>query len=137
MLGDLFKSEFMLYPTEEVQGIIGIYGKRIDKEVFPMLDIEISYIQDNDNKSINYSRTISFKKNIYGRNLLFRIEDSIESISYSNNRLVNYIEGRTLFAFDRLNVLPHNSLYKDMKDAINSVDRPEDNENIGEDNTKS
>lgn len=92
MLGDLFKSEFMLYPTEEVQGIIGIYGKRIDKEVFPMLDIEISYIQDHDNKSINYSRTISFKKNIYGRNLLFRIEDSIESISYSNNRLVNYIE---------------------------------------------
>ena len=137
MLGDLFKSEFMLYPTEEVQGIIGIYGKRIDKEVFPMLDIEISYIQDNDNKSINYSRTISFKKNIYGRNLLFRIEDSIESISYSNNRLVNYIEGRTLFAFDRLNVLPHNSLYKDMKDAINNVDRPEDNEHIGEDNTKS
>lgn len=137
MLGDLFKSEFMLYPTEEVQGIIGIYGKRIDKEVFPMLDIEISYIQDNDNKSINYSRTISFKKNIYGRNLLFRIEDSIESISYSNNRLVNYIEGRTLFAFDRLNVLPHNSLYKNMKDAINNVDRPEDNENIGEDNTKS
>lgn len=137
MLGDLFKSEFMLYPTEEVQGIIGIYGKRIDKEVFPMLDIEISYIQDNDNKSINYSRTISFKKNIYGRNLLFRIEDSIESISYSNNRLVNYIEGRTLFAFDRLNILPHNSLYKDMKDAINNVDRPEDNENIGEDNTKS
>ena len=102
-----------------------------------MLDIEISYIQDHDNKSINYSRTISFKKNIYGRNLLSRIEDSIESISYSNNRLVNYIEGRTLFAFDRLNVLPHNSLYKDMKDAINNVDRPEDNENIGEDNTKS
>ena len=137
MLDDLFKSEFMLYPTEEVQGIIGIYGKRIDKEVFHMLDIEISYIQGNDNKSINYSRTISFKKNIYGRNLLSRIEDSIESISYSNNRLVNYIEGRTLFAFDRLNVLPHNSLYKDMKDAINNVDRPEDNENIGEDNTKS
>ncbi len=25
MLDDLFKSEFMLYPTEEVQGIIGMY----------------------------------------------------------------------------------------------------------------
>ena len=64
MLDDLFKSEFMLYPTEEVQGIIGIYGERIDKEVFPMLEIDISYIQGNDNKDINYSRTISFKKNI-------------------------------------------------------------------------
>ena len=132
MLDDLFKNEFMLYPTEEVQGIVGFYGETIDKLVFPTLDIEISYIEGNDNKSISYSRTISFKKNIYGRNLLSRIEDSIESISYSNNRLVNYIEGRTLFAFDRLNVLPHNSLYKDMKDAINNVDRPEDN--IEEDN---
>lgn len=137
MLDDLFKSEFMLYPTEEVQGIIGIYGERIDKEVFPMLEIDISYIQGNDNKDINYSRTISFKKNIYGRNQLSRIEDSIESISYSNNRIANYIEGRTLFAFDRLNVFPHNSLYKDMKDAINNVDRPDENKNIDEDNTKS
>lgn len=137
MLDDLFKSEFMLYPTEEVQGIIGIYGERIDTEVFPVLDIDISYIQGNDNKYINYSRTISFKKNIYGRNQLSKIEDSIESISYSSNRIANYIEGRTLFASDRLNVLPHNSLYKDMKDAINNVDRPDESKNIDENNTKS
>ncbi len=137
MLDDLFKNEFMLYPTEEVQGIIGIYSERIDKGVFPMLDIEISYSQGNDKKCINYSRTISFKKNIYGRNQLSRIEDSIESISYSNNRLVNYIEGRTLFTFDRLNVFPNNSLYKDMKDAINNIERPEDNEKVDEDSTKS
>lgn len=137
ILDDLFKNEFMLYPTEEVQGIIGIYGERIDKEVFPMLDIDISYIQGNDNKGINYSRTISFKKNIYGRNQLSRIEESIESISYSNNRIANYIEGRTLFTFDRLNVMPHNSLYKDMKDAINNVKRPDENEFVDDDNTKS
>ena len=68
---------------------------------------------------------------------LENIEDSIESISYSNNRIANYIEGRTLFAFDRLNVFPHNSLYKDMKDAINNVDRSDENKNIDEDNTKS
>ena len=53
MLGDLFKSEFMLYPTEEVQGIVGFYGETIDKPVFPTLDIEISYIEGNDNKSIS------------------------------------------------------------------------------------
>lgn len=132
MLDDLFKNEFMLYPTEEVQGIVGFYGETIDKPVFPTLDIEISYIEGNDNKSISYSRTISFKKNIYGRNQFSKIEDSIESISYSNNRLANYIEGRALFTFDKLNVLPHNSLYRDMKDAINNVERPEDN--IEEDN---
>lgn len=101
-----------------------------------MLDIDISYIQGNDNKVINYSRTISFKKNIYGKNQLSRIENSIESISYSNNRIANYIEGRTLFTFDRLNVFPHNSLYKDMKDAINNIARLDESENIDEDNTK-
>lgn len=139
MLDDLFKSEFMLYPTEEAQGVIGFYGQRIGKEVFPMLDIDISYIQGNDNKSINYSRTISFKKNIYGINSLSRIEDALESISYSNNRLANYIEGRTLFTFDKLNVFPNSSLYKDMKDAINNVERPDKNKNedMDNDNTKS
>ena len=76
-------------------------------------------------------------RKIYGRNQLSRIEYSIESISYSNNRIANYIEERTLFAFDRLNVFPHNSLCKDMKDAINNVDIPDENDNIGEDNTKS
>ena len=38
---------------------------------------------------------------------------------------------------NRLNVFPHNSLYKDMKDAINNVDRPDESENIDENNTKS
>ena len=62
MLDDLFKNEFMLYPTEEVQGIVGFYGETIDKPVFPTLDIEISYIEGNDNKSISYSRTIFLRK---------------------------------------------------------------------------
>ena len=66
MLDALFKNEFMLYPTEEVQAIVGTYGETMDKKAFPMIDIDISYIQGNDNKSVNYSRTISFKKNIYG-----------------------------------------------------------------------
>ena len=48
-----------------------------------------------------------------------------------NNRLANYMEGRTLFRFDKLNVFPHNSLYKDMKDAFNNIEREEkeDDEN--------
>jgi len=60
MLDDLFKNEFMLYPTEEVQGIVGIYGERMENDAFPMLDIDISYVQGNDNKSVKYSRTISY-----------------------------------------------------------------------------
>ncbi len=123
-LDNLFKKEFMLYPTEEVQGVIGFYGETMEDNVFPVVDVRISYIEGNDNKKVSYERTIHFKKNIYGRNPLSKIEDNIESIAYSNNRLANYIEGRTLFKFDKLNVFPHNSLYEDMKDAFNNVERP-------------
>lgn len=59
---------------------------------------------------------------------LENIEDSIESISYSNNRMANYIEGRTLFLFDRMNVIPKSSLYKDMKDAFNNVEKEDEQE---------
>ncbi len=120
MLDDIFKSEFMLYPAEEIQGTIAIYSESIDTISFPYIDVNVSYVEGNDDKTINYSRTISFKRNIYSRNQLSRIEDSIESISYSSNRLANYIEGRTFFTFDRINALPNSSLKKDIKNALSS-----------------
>lgn len=122
---DLFKTEFMLYPTEEVQGKIAIYGGNCMNECFPVVNVKVSFLNGNDNKVSEYTRTITFKRNIYEKLNLSKIEESIESISYSNNRLANYIEGRTLFRFDKLNVHPHNSLYKDMKDAFNNVEREE------------
>jgi len=125
-LDDLFNSSFMLYPHEEVQGIVAYSGANINFDIFPTIDIAVSFLGGNDNKRVEYSRSITFKKNIYDRNHLQRLEDNLESISYSNNRIANYIEGRTLFRFDKLNVFPYSSLYKDMKDAFNNVDRKED-----------
>lgn len=130
MLDDLFKNVFMLYPNEEVQGMVGIYGERIDVEAFPKINIKVSYVAGNDNKKVNYVRTISFKKNIDKKNELSKIEDAIESISYSSNRLTNYIEGRTLFQCDRIDALPKSSLYRDMKDAINNVEHDNISENM-------
>lgn len=130
-LDELFNNEFVLYPTEEVQGIIAYSGNNLDEDFCPIIDVEISFLNGIDGKLTEYIRTISFRRNIYDRNRLSKIEDSIESISYSNNRLANYMEGRTLFRFDKLNVFPHNSLYKDMKDAFNNIEREEkeDDEN--------
>ena len=42
--------------------------------------------------------------------------------------MANYIEGRTLFTFDRMNVIPKSSLYKDMKDAFNNVEKEDEQE---------
>ena len=90
-----------------------------------MLDLKISFINGNDSKITKYMRTITFKRNIYGRNQFSKTEDSIESISYSINRVANYVEGRTLYTFDKMNTIPHSSLYKDMRDAFNNIERAE------------
>lgn len=128
MLDQLFKEEFMLYPTEETQGVIAISGRDIETETFPKVKLKISFIEGNDNKKIEYLRTISFKRKISDKDRLEVIEDSLVSISYSNNRMANYIEGRTLFTFDRCNAFPKSSLYQDMKDAVNNVEREKNDE---------
>ena len=94
-------------------------------DCFPVVDVKISFLNGNDNKISEYSRSITFKRIPHEKINLSRIEDSIRSVSYSNNRLANYIEGRTLLRSDELNVYPHNSLYQDMKDAFNNIEREE------------
>lgn len=128
MLDAIFNEEFMLYPTEETQGIIAISGRNVETDIFPEVKLNISFIEGNDNQNIKYCRTITFKRQIKEIDRLENIEDSIESISYSNNRMANYMEGRTLFTFDKMNVIPKSSLYKDMKDAFNDVKREEKQE---------
>ena len=125
-LDDLFNSEFNLFPNETVQGVIGLSGANIAQAVFPYINVDIIYIKGNDKKTEKYSRKITFSRtNENGINLNC-LEDDINSVSYSVNRIANYLEGRTLFAIDRLNTFPHNSLYKDMKDAFNNIERKED-----------
>lgn len=53
--------------------------------------------------------------------------EEIKSISYSVNRMTNYFEGRCLFKNDKLDALPASSLYKDIWDAMNNIERKDDN----------
>lgn len=128
MLDAIFNETFMLYPTEETQGIIAISGRNVETDIFPQVKLDISFIEGNDYKKIEYCRTITFKRKMEEKDRLENIEDSIESISYSNNRMANYIEGRTLFTSDRMNVILKSSLYKDMKDAFNNVEKEDEQE---------
>lgn len=122
-IDDVFKTEFMLYPSEETQGIITY----CNKEETPNIKINVKYIQENDNKLISYQRSIVYKKEIEIKEGIDGLIEEIRSIAYSNNRMANYLEGRTLFKFDELNVIPKSSLYKDLKDAINNNEREESN----------
>lgn len=40
--------------------------------------------------------------------------------------MTNYFEGRCLYKNDKEDVLPESSLYKDMRDAINNIERKDD-----------
>jgi len=131
MVDDLFNNIFELYPNEAVQGMIGIYNLGISSDAFPYVKLDVSYIKGNDNKKCKHIRKISFTKS-HEKKIKAdvsidtrEIEDNLNSLAHSNNRVANYIESRTLFTSDRLNVFPHNSLYKDMKDAFNNIEREE------------
>ena len=140
-IDELFKVSFELYPNETVQGMIGYYGQNVANNVFPFIKAKIEYNNSNKKKKIFYTRIISFttahESKIYAEVDLdtYGIVDNLNSIAHSNNRVANYIEGRTLFVMDRLNVFPRNSLYKDMKDAINNVERKEEVEEQLEERT--
>ncbi len=125
-MDETFKNKFMLYPEESIQGVIGIYGENMANTFLsPMIYIDLVYKKGNDQKLEKYSRTVSFTKttdkNSEQQRVLESIGDKIESIMYSENRIANYIEGRTLFVYDRINVLPHSSLHNDMKDAMHNT----------------
>ncbi len=122
-IDETFKKDFILYPTEEVQGIISFFDESIEITSTPKIKLKIKYVQGNDNKKIGYERCISFKREIQLKDGLNEVAEEIRSIAYSNNRLANYMEGRTLAKFDEVNVLPRSSLYNDIKDAINNRDR--------------
>ena len=127
ILDSLFTKEFMLFPSETVQGVIGIWGGNLSVTPFPSIHIELLYKKENTDKFESYSREISFSKSLKSEISISKIEGALTSIAYSNNRLTNYVEGRTLFVHDTMNVMPHSSLYQDLRDSINNIDRVSEN----------
>lgn len=116
-----FKEEFYLFPEEIVQGEIAFSGQNMITQIFPQIYVDVTYKAMNNKKTVKYSRNISFLK---GNKQTARdksfvdIADKLDSIMYSENRIANYVEGRNLYAFDRLNVMAYSSLKQDMMDAM-------------------
>jgi hypothetical protein len=75
----------------------------------------------NTKKKVQYRRTITFtqksEEDRKSDQALKGIEDKLDSMMYSQNRVANYLEGRTLFPIDRLNVMAHGSLKEDMMEV--------------------
>ena len=133
---DIFKEELELYPNEKIMGQIAFSGGNVVTRIAPIIQMRVSYCEGNTQKTVKYDRKVCFTKSIdKNEDISEKIGDiskKLNEISYSNNRMANYFEGRCLFKFDELNVLPHNSLYKDMKDAFHDVEHSESEEGRNE-----
>ena len=129
---DIFKEELELYPNEKITGQIAFSGENLVTRIAPVMQMSLIYCEGNTKKTVKYDRKVCFTKSIEkSEDISEKIGDiskKLNEISYSNNRMANYFEGRCLFKFDELNVFPHSSLYKDMKDAFHDVEHFENEE---------
>jgi hypothetical protein len=120
-ISPVFEKELQLFPEEMIQGPIALYGGNMCGLPAPSIYVKITYIYAKKKKA-RYERQVSFTQNVeMGKdieNSLLDISKRLNEISYSNNRMANYFEGRCLFKFDELNVMPKDSLFDDMKDAF-------------------
>lgn len=114
-----FIEDIELYPEEEIEGAIALSGKSISECIAPILKLNIKYTKTNNNKTIQYDRTISFKDSFIEKNEhIPTIANSVKSMKYSLNRVANYVEGRWFASFDEIDAAPNSSLYNDVYNAI-------------------
>ncbi len=115
-LDDLFNNKFELFPTESTQGCIALYGENISQHVFPYIKVDISFKRELNNKRFHYSRSIYYSTSNEGKLLAnvkmdtTQLTDSIKSISRSNIRIANYLDGHQLASFDEIDLISDNSL---------------------------
>lgn len=129
-IDNVFKNSLTLYPNEQITGYVAVSGRNIKTAIAPMLRVHVSYRKGNTQKMEQYSRWICYSGNINDNNSFERnlesISQKLNEISYSNNRMANYFEGKFLLKTDEISAYPYSSLYQDMKDAVNNSERRSD-----------
>lgn len=105
----------MLSPEEIIQNYVAPVSKT-EKLKLPALLLDVTYEEEKYDKLIKYMRKVSCQDN---PNLKSEEETQlnayIKSIMYSENRMANYFEGRTLYTFDEVNSESPSSLKQDIK----------------------
>lgn len=118
----IYEKSLTLYPNEKISAIIGMMTINENNDV--ILNIEISYEDCVTHEKISF-----LKKDIvlsdYSQNnkeilILNNIATKLNEISYSNNRMANYFEGRTFFKWDEQTAFPNGSFYEDLRDAVHN-----------------
>ena len=130
-IDEVFKNAMTLYPNEIIAGCISGSGKNIVTTIAPLVRLHVSYKKGNTKEREEYSRWVCYSGNIdknIGENSqlekkLESISERLNEISYSNNRMANYFEGRYFLKMDKISAYPASNLYQDVKDAVNNIER--------------
>lgn len=126
--GNILSSEDLyLNPEEEISECIGINGSSCDNLAYPKIKLKIDYTNPNNNKENEDKERWIYNIDVPEENkelirLLKSVNENFQTIALSENRIANYLEGRTLFQCDHGNFIPNGSLYQDMRDAFNDKD---------------
>jgi hypothetical protein len=114
-----------LYPTETYLQQIAIYAANFETgELFPVIDVNVSYSIYGVKSKRKYSRSIAYSK-AFGQKVLAdvnfdtsKIETPLAALSRDVNRTTNYVTGSNLFTFDEVNIFFEHFLRDDIRAAI-------------------
>lgn len=125
---DLFKMTLDLFPNETVQGMIAFDGSNICMNIFPQIEVTISYFRPDIKRKTKILRTVTFN-NGYEQKVSAdvnidnnKVEENLGSVARASVRIANYLDGRQIASFDNLNILANKSLHNDMVSAIKTKD---------------
>ena len=123
MLDKLFERPFELYPEETVQGQVALSGTNVAEQIFPSVDIQVSYKREGYRKKREYKRSVTFTtayNDKISADINFdtkNIESSLKCISRASVRTANYLDGRQVGSFDELEILAGESLRNDLHEV--------------------
>lgn len=123
-LDGLFDMAFELYPKEKVKGRIAFSGANIATEIFPQIQLKVSYTRADLERKKEYERTVIYN-NAFSQSISANMNTEnktiafdVDKIARANVRIANYLDGHQITKLDNLNILANRSLRNDLVEAI-------------------
>lgn len=119
----IFNIPFELSANEQLQGIVAEFGGNYQNNVFPYLDVEVSYLKPHSRKSQYYKRQIFYNPqtvNAYDNvsEQLLTISKELDDLKKPVLRLANYFDGHQVAPFDEINFITDRNFQSDLFNVV-------------------
>ena len=103
----IFNIPFELSANEQLQGIVAEFGGNYQNNVFPYLDVEVSYLKPHSRKSQYYKRQIFYNP---------QTVNAYDNVS--EQLLTNYFDGHQVAPFDEINFITDRNFQSDLFNVV-------------------